>query len=122
MIVRSSAICPMEEGLRLADRSPAALSGGEPRCPRPMGEAISRVGPGRDNVKIREWVIRPLPAYASILLLQLKVVWGMGWARDLTTGDTSAYFVAAQRWSVNGFYNLVWSARAAAVRDEEPAH
>jgi hypothetical protein len=74
-----------------------------------LGEGISRIGPGRANVKIREWVIRPLPAYASILLLQLKVVWGMWWARDLTTGDTSGYFFTAHRWSVDGFYNLVWS-------------
>ena len=60
-------------------------------------------------MKIREWVIRPLPAYASILLLQLKAVWGMWWARDLTTGDTSSYYVTAHQWSVDGFYNLVWS-------------
>ena len=33
----------------------------------------------------------------------------MWWARDLTSGDTSGYFVTAHRWSVDGFYELVWS-------------
>jgi hypothetical protein len=60
-------------------------------------------------MKIREWAVHPLPAYLSILLLQLKVVWGMWWARDLTTGDTSAYFIGAHRWHLYGGHNLIWS-------------
>jgi len=60
-------------------------------------------------VTIREWVVRPIPAYASLLLLQLKVIWGMWWARDLTSGDTSSYFITAHRWSLDGWYDLIWS-------------
>jgi hypothetical protein len=57
----------------------------------------------------REWAVHPLPAYASLLLLQLKVVWGMWWVRDLTSGDTSSYFIDAHRWYLYRGHNLIWS-------------
>jgi hypothetical protein len=50
-------------------------------------------------------------AYASILLIQAKVLWGIWAHRDLTPGDTAQYFTMASRWAdhlqVNpGFYPL----------------
>jgi hypothetical protein len=37
-------------------------------------------------------------AYSTLLLLQLKVLWGDWWHRDLTDGDTSFYFRTAYEW------------------------
>ena len=58
---------------------------------------------------ISEGAARPLPAYAAILALQLKVVWGMWWVRDLTTGDTAGYFISAYRWYSERTLDLAWS-------------
>src|SRR6185369_10155878 len=44
------------------------------------------------------WVEDPRLAYAAILALQLKVVWGMWDRRDLTLGDTASYFTYAWSW------------------------
>src|SRR4051812_17280956 len=38
-------------------------------------------------------------AYGSILAIQAKVLWGIWNYRDLTPGDTAAYFVAASQWA-----------------------
>lgn len=51
----------------------------------------------------------PLFAYVTILLLQLKVVWGMWVYRDLTFGDTSSYFVNAADWLSKGRIVFLWS-------------
>jgi len=48
-------------------------------------------------------------AYGTILLLQIKVTWGMWRFRDLTSGDTSAYFVTAYRWFQTGLTPISWS-------------
>ncbi|MGH9668164.1 MAG: hypothetical protein ACRD9L_27405, partial [Bryobacteraceae bacterium] len=48
-------------------------------------------------------------AYATILLLQLKAAWGMWAVRDLTSGDTSSYFVIAWKWHHRGATSIVWS-------------
>ena len=48
-------------------------------------------------------------SYSTILLLQLKVIWGMWRVRDLTSGDTSAYFVQADHWFRYGTGSMVWS-------------
>ena len=49
------------------------------------------------------------PSYALVSLLQLKVLWKIWIFRDLTTGDTSAYFSQAYRWYENFAVNIVWS-------------
>jgi hypothetical protein len=49
------------------------------------------------------------PSYAIILLLQLKILWKIWVFRDLTTGDTSSYFVKAYEWYENFAVNIVWS-------------
>src|SRR5437868_1005268 len=46
-----------------------------------------------------EWLTRilrhPATSYVGILLLQLKVLWGMWWYREIDVGDTDMYFVNA---------------------------
>jgi hypothetical protein len=51
----------------------------------------------------------PFTSYAAIVLLQLKVVWGMWWYKDLTTGDTSQYFLGATEWFRTGLVSFFWS-------------
>src|SRR5579871_2787778 len=48
-------------------------------------------------------------SYSTILLLQIKVVWNMWRFRDLTTGDTSSYFINAHQWFQQGFTPIAWS-------------
>jgi len=47
-------------------------------------------------------------SYLTILLLQLKVIWGMWRYRDLSNIDTSSYFVAAYEWFAHGAVYIVW--------------
>src|SRR5688572_10489021 len=55
------------------------------------------------------WVERPVPSYLLLALLQLRVIWGDWYLRDITTGDTQAYFVSAARWADSLLVNLAWS-------------
>jgi hypothetical protein len=48
-------------------------------------------------------------AYGSLLLLQLKVIWGDWLYRDLTPGDTAHYFVLAYQWYQDLKVDIVWS-------------
>lgn len=48
-------------------------------------------------------------SYITIILLQLKVVWGAWLFRDLTSGDTSSYFLSAVEWSKNFKVPITWS-------------
>ena len=52
---------------------------------------------------------RPWIAYLAIALLQLKVMWGAWLYRDLTSGDTIAYYLYATWWAQGFQVNLVWS-------------
>jgi hypothetical protein len=47
--------------------------------------------------------------YLTIFLLQLKVVWGVWKYHDLSSGDTSNYFVDAYNWYAHLSINIVWS-------------
>lgn len=51
----------------------------------------------------------PVTSYTAILLLQLKMVWGMWWYKDLTTGDTTQYFLNAVSWFETGHGSVLWS-------------
>lgn len=51
----------------------------------------------------------PWVAYGLLLALQLKVIWGMWAVRDITTGDTSGYYMNAWRWFAQGSTNIAWS-------------
>src|SRR5262249_54141084 len=48
-------------------------------------------------------------AYALLLLLQLKVIWGVWANRDLTGGDTAFYYVGAWLWHTAGQVDVGWS-------------
>jgi hypothetical protein len=48
-------------------------------------------------------------AYATLMLLQFKVVYGMWFYRDMPAGDTSSYYTHAWRWHHAGRINLVMS-------------
>src|SRR5438552_9047449 len=48
-------------------------------------------------------------SYAIVLAAACKTIWGMWLYRDLTTGDTSGYFIQALSW-LNHFENdILWS-------------
>src|SRR5262249_32653475 len=51
----------------------------------------------------------PWFAYGVLALLQLRIVWGIWNFRDLSSGDTSGYFLAAFRWFSAGKVGIVWS-------------
>ena len=49
------------------------------------------------------------PSYALILLLQLRLLWRMWDLKDITPGDTSAYFYFANYWFDSFRVNIAWS-------------
>lgn len=51
----------------------------------------------------------PALSYVAILLLQLKVIWGMWWYREMMMGDTETYYLGAVSWLRDGRTSLVWS-------------
>jgi hypothetical protein len=59
--------------------------------------------------RLQELCRRPWASYLLVLLLQLKMVWGIWEYRDLTPGDTSFYFVNAYRWFKDLKCDLAWS-------------
>lgn len=64
----------------------------------------------RKALDLASQVLRhPAVAYATIFLLQLKLVWGAWLFRDLTSGDTSSYFIWAGNWFRNGHLVITWS-------------
>jgi hypothetical protein len=52
---------------------------------------------------------RPGFAYLTIVLVQLTAVWGMWAWRDMSRGDTAAYYTMAYSWYEHGTDNIVWS-------------
>jgi hypothetical protein len=52
---------------------------------------------------------RVWPSYVLIVLLQAKVIWRIWDLRDLTAGDTAAYFHWAKAWADGFQVNIVWS-------------
>ena len=52
---------------------------------------------------------RPWASYLAVFLVQLKVVWGAWIHRDLTGGDTSAWYFYAERWLHEGKLDVIWS-------------
>lgn len=55
------------------------------------------------------WIERPWLSYLTIVVLQLKVVWGMWAVRDLTPGDTSGYFNRGYVWYERFSTDMAWS-------------
>ena len=64
--------------------------------------ALELEGLNRPAKTLRAWLSatlrHPASSYITILLLQLKVVWGIWWYKDLTGGDTAMYFESASGW------------------------
>lgn len=58
---------------------------------------------------IAPWLRSPWFAYLMLFLFQLKVVWGIWEYRDVTNGDTSAYYASATSWFENGQGSIAWS-------------
>jgi hypothetical protein len=58
----------------------------------------------REAFEKKAWI-----SYAIVLAVAAKCVWGMWLYRDLTTGDTSSYFVSANRWFEHFATNILWS-------------
>lgn len=58
---------------------------------------------------LKQVIDQPLFAYASIILLQLKVIWRIWDYKDLTFGDTSSYFPGAYLWFTEFANNIIWS-------------
>jgi uncharacterized membrane protein YidH (DUF202 family) len=52
---------------------------------------------------------KALISYGIVLAVAAKCVWGMWLYRDLTTGDTSAYFVSANLWFERFATSILWS-------------
>jgi hypothetical protein len=48
-------------------------------------------------------------SYVTIFLLQLKIMWGAWYLRDMTTGDTTYYFLNAYDWFTKGQAPILWS-------------
>ena len=55
------------------------------------------------------WIERPWLSYVTIVLLQLKVVWGVWQSRDLTAGDTAGYFNGGYAWYESFETAMGWS-------------
>jgi hypothetical protein len=70
---------------------------------RPL-RLVKAAEPFLDRALARAW-----PSYALICALQMKILWNIWRFRDLTTGDTSSYFVSAYRWYKDFAVNFVWS-------------
>ncbi len=51
----------------------------------------------------------PWVAYPLLLILQLKLIWGVWALRDVTTGDTTCYFTKAWGWYTAGTTDIAWS-------------
>ena len=51
---------------------------------------------------LRRLTSNSLFSYITIFLLQLKIMWGVWYLRDMTTGDTTYYFLNAHSWVTKG--------------------
>lgn len=83
------------------------------QIPRPAKTGTSVRSVSRLRVKIIDYLHRLAGnayfAYITILLLQIKVTWGMWRFRDLTSGDTTSYFAFAYQWFKTGSTPISWS-------------
>ena len=70
--------------------------------------ASGPISAGRDRL-IHWFFDRAWPSYLLISILQLKVLWKIWDFKDLTSGDTSSYFLKAYRWYESFNVDVVWS-------------
>lgn len=82
------------------------MGNGSVRCqPRRSVRAIAEAV----RATITAAIAAPWFAYTTILLLQLKCIWGIWKYRDLTPGDESVYYNLAYLWFTEGAVALPWS-------------
>ena len=58
---------------------------------------------------VENLVANPIVAYGLVLLIVLRELWGIWRYLDVTTGDTSSYFLDALRWAHGLHDDIVWS-------------
>src|ERR1043166_9879025 len=59
--------------------------------------------------KLANAIHSPWFSYITIFLLQLKVIWRIWEFRDLPSGDTASYFLAAAEWFRSRHVVITWS-------------
>lgn len=70
----------------------------------PLSRVRSRRLERLDRLASRPWF-----SYLMLLLLQLKVMWGIWWYRDLAIGDESGYYNRGFLWLKDWSVDIVWS-------------
>ena len=65
--------------------------------------------PVRGVNRLTRWGRSAWFAYSTIALLQVKVAWGAWRLKDLTFGDTCAYYLYATFWTSARKVNIAWS-------------
>lgn len=96
------------EGKRLLKNPPVTKQprvATPPSAPILTSPTLSRVLAGQLLAIARS----PVSSYVAILLLQLRVVWGIWWYKDLNGGDTAMYFENAAEWFRQGRIMLAQS-------------
>jgi hypothetical protein len=58
---------------------------------------------------LSRFLSRPWLAYTTLVLLELRVVWGAWNVKDVTQGDTCSYFITAVRWFNDFKVDIAWS-------------
>jgi hypothetical protein len=65
------------------------------------------------GLRLPDWAkriaVHPATSYIALFLLQLRVIWGIWWYKDMTSGDTSMYFQSGVRWFREGIVPFLWS-------------
>jgi hypothetical protein len=81
-----------------------------PRQPEPDVAAEARISRTRGLLARAETAVaNPILAYGSILVLQLRLIWNLWQYKDLTSGDTSGYFLLASSWAHGLHDDIVWA-------------
>src|SRR6266545_220617 len=65
--------------------------------------------PRRVMLKAEGLVANPLFSYSAIVVLQLRVIWKVWEYKDVTSGDTSGYFLDAVTWANDLRDDIIWS-------------
>jgi hypothetical protein len=83
------------------------LNNVDPRAP--SGMKRSDMEKETSVASIERRLARPWVSYVAVAALQLKIVWGAWVWRDLTGGDTAAYFAMSGAWFDDLKINILWS-------------
>src|SRR5262245_3069905 len=79
-------------------------------CPSvPVADADPQSRPGRAWPALSAFLHGPWFAYPMLALVQLRVAWSICRYKDLSSGDSSGYFIAAFRWFSSGKADVIFS-------------